>query len=106
MADITYQRQFRTPNSESYILMQDGRAFGHLDLHFGSTEVSGTLILLEEQPEDELLKLVEQLDEDLVVSADTPREDLLLTVFRGQEIAFYTDDLQREAGNSGDSNAQ
>ena len=95
MAPVTYQRQFRTPSSESYVLQRDGRPFGHLDLHFGATEVAGTLILLEEQSEAALLSLVEQLDEDLVVSADTPREDLLLTVFKGQEIAFYTDDLQR-----------
>lgn len=103
MATLTYQRQFRTPSSESYILQRDGQPFGHLDLHFGSSEVSGTLILLEEQGDDELLTLVEQLDEDLVVSADTPREDLLLTVFKGQEIAFYTDDLQRERSDDGAS---
>ena len=103
MTTLTYQRQFRTPSSESYILQRDGQPFGHLDLHFGSTEVSGTLILLEEQGDDELLTLVEQIDEDLVVSADTPREDLLLTVFKGQEIAFYTDDLQR--GDRSDNGA-
>jgi hypothetical protein len=95
MAELIYQRQFRTASSESYIIQRDGRPFGHLDLHFGTTEVSGTLILLQEQPDEELLKLVDQIDEDLVVSSDTPREDLLLTVFKGQEIAFYTDDMQR-----------
>ncbi len=95
MSDITYQRQFRTSHSESYILTRAGRPFGHLDVHFGTSEVSGTLILLNELPEDELLALVDQLDEDLIQSADTPRDDLLLTVFKGQEIAFYTDDLQR-----------
>lgn len=95
MAELIYQRQFRTASSESYVIQRNGRPFGHLDLHFGASEVSGTLILLEEPAEDEILKLVDQIDEDLVVSADTPREDLLLTVFQGQEIAFYTDDLQR-----------
>ena len=104
MDDVTYQRQFRTANSESYILTREGRPFGHIDLHFGASEVSGTLILLQELGEDDLLKLVDQLDEDLVVSADTPREDLLLTVFKGEEIAFYTDDLHRgDAEGKGDS---
>ena len=98
MAELIYQRQFRTPSSESYIIQRDGKPFGHLDLHFGATEVSGTLILLQEQPDDALLKLVDQIDEDLVVSSDTPRDDLLLTVFKGTEIAFYTDDLQRADG--------
>lgn len=103
MATITYQRQFRTPSSESYIVQADGQPFGHLDLHFGATEVSGSLILLEERSDADLLKLIEQIDEDLVVSADTPREDLLLTVFKGQEIAFYTDDLQRGAEADGEA---
>jgi len=67
MAELIYQRQFRTPNSESYIIQRDGKPFGHLDLHFGATEVSGTLILLQEQPDEALLKLVDQIDEDLVV---------------------------------------
>lgn len=103
MTTLTYQRQFRTPSSESYILQAEGRPFGHLDLHFGATEVSGTLILLAEQGDAELLRLIEQIDEDLVVSADTPREDLLLTVFQGKEILFYTDDLQQGAEADGEA---
>ncbi|MCL4508006.1 MAG: hypothetical protein M1296_00610 [Chloroflexi bacterium] len=97
MTGITYQRQFRTALSEAYIIVRDGKPFGRLDLHFGGTEVCGTLILLEEPREQELLQLISQLDDDLILSADTPREDLQLTVFQGRELLFYTDDLQQDA---------
>ncbi|MCL5946759.1 MAG: hypothetical protein M1298_01895 [Chloroflexi bacterium] len=46
------------------------------------------------------MELIEQIDEDLVLSADTARDDLQLTVFKGEEILFYTDDLQQDEVDS------
>ncbi len=92
---VTFNRQFRTPSSEVYALVEGEEAYGHLHLHFGATEVAALLVLFTEPSEEELGQLVEQIDEDLVLSADTPREDLLLTVYSGKEIAFFTDDVSR-----------
>lgn len=95
MAAITFNRQFRTATSEVYALLRDEKPLGHVSLHYGATEVAATLVLFGDVPEALMVKIVEQIDDDLVMSADTPREDLQVTVFRGNEVAFYNDDSSR-----------
>ncbi len=69
---------------------------GHLDLHFGASEVFGTLVLDKELGEEETTELIEQIDEDLVLSGEVPREDFLIRVFVGREVGLYSDELLRE----------
>jgi hypothetical protein len=64
---------------------------GTVDLHFTSTTVHCTLVLERELSREDLAKLIEQIDEDLVLSADTPRDDLLVSAYRGAEIGFFND---------------
>jgi hypothetical protein len=52
----------------------------------------GTLILERELEETDLTKLIEQIDEDLVLSADMPRDDFLVSVYVGKDIGFYSDE--------------
>jgi hypothetical protein len=98
MDDIRFERQFRTPYSESYYIMQGAAQsgptrLGAVDLHFCSTQVHGTLILFERELEATALeRLIEQIDEDLVLSADTPREDFLVSVYVGRDVGFYSDE--------------
>ncbi len=42
---ITFERQYRTPQSEGYHLMAGESRLGHLDLHFTSNSVYATLVL-------------------------------------------------------------
>ena len=69
---------------------------GSLDLHFTSTTVHCTLVLEREIPSTDLAKLIEQIDEDLVLSADTPRDDFLVSVFVGKELGFFNDDFRAD----------
>jgi len=92
MDDIRFDRQFRTPYSESYAIMQGNSRVGAVDIHFTTTTVHGTLILERELEEAEVAKLIEQIDEDLVWSADMPREDFMISVYVGKDIGFYSDD--------------
>jgi hypothetical protein len=69
---------------------------GSLDLHFTSTTVHCTLVLERELPSADLAKLIEQIDEDLVLSADTPRDDFLVSVYQGKEVGFYNDDFRAD----------
>ena len=96
MDDIRFERHFRTPYSESYYIMQgsslSNNRLGTVDIHFTSTAVHGTLILERELEETDLTKLIEQIDEDLVLSADVPREDFLVSVYVGKDIGFYSDE--------------
>ncbi len=92
MEDIRFDRQFRTPYSESYSIMQGNSRIGSVDIHFAATTVHGTLILERELEESEVAKLVEQIDEDLVWSADMPRDDFQVSVYLGKDIGFYSDE--------------
>jgi hypothetical protein len=62
--------------------------------------VHGTLILERELEEAELTKLIEQIDEDLVLSADMPRDDFLVSVYVGRDVGFYSDDYFTEENNN------
>ncbi len=72
--------------------MQSNNRLGTVDIHFTSTAVHGTLILERELEETELTKLIEQIDEDLVLSADMPRDDFLVSVYVGRDVGFYSDE--------------
>ncbi len=97
MDDIRFERQFRTPHSEGYYIMQGSglqtsNRLGTIDLHFTTTTVHGTLIIERELDESEITKLIEQIDEDLVLTADVPREDFLVSVYIGKDVGFYSDE--------------
>src|SRR5258707_11447002 len=97
MDDIRFERHFRTPYSESYYIMQgtslqSNNRLGTVDIHFTTTAVHGTLILERELEETDLTKLIEQIDEDLVLSADMPRDDFLVSVYIGRDVVFYSDE--------------
>ena len=96
MDDIRFDRQFRTPSSEGYFIVQGSTRLGIVDLHFTTTNVRATLILERELERDALVKLIEQIDEDLVLSADVPRDDLLVSVYIGHDAGFLNDDSMSE----------
>ena len=103
-----YYRQSRTPSSEQYQIMDGAEALGHLDLHYTADEVYGTLVLERELSEDEILELREHIDDDLVESADVPREDFVLRVYAGREVGLglysdaISDDELPSDGHGGD----
>src|SRR5579885_1865386 len=106
MDDIRFERHFRTPYSESYYIMQgstlqSNSRLGTIDIHFTTTTVHGTLILERELEESDLSKLIEQIDEDLVLSADMPRDDFLVSVYIGKDVGFYSDEYFAEDDDSG-----
>jgi len=97
--DTTYHyrlsRLVRTQSSEIFLIWEEDRRIGQLDLHFAieSRTVHATLVLeadLSVSVEEELLA---QIDDDIVSSylPSFEREDFLVTVFRGEEISNYTD---------------
>ena len=105
MDDIHFERHFRTPYSEGYYIMQgsslqSNNRLGTVDIHFTTTAVHGTLILERELEEADLTKLIEQIDEDLVLSADMPRDDFLVSVYVGRDVGFYSDEYFTEESNN------
>ena len=96
MENVRFERQYRTPNSEGYLIFQDEDRLGRLDLHYTSTVVYGTMVVERELEEDDLLDLIENADDSLVLSADVPREDFVVTVYQGREIGSYSDEYFEE----------
>jgi len=86
-------RLVRTQSSEIYLIWDEDRRLGQLDLHFAHDTIHGTLILEADLSVEQEEGLIAQIDDD-VVHAYLPsfdREDFLITVFRGEEISNYTD---------------
>lgn len=82
--------------------LQNNNRLGTIDIHFTTTAVHGTLILERELEETDLTKLIEQIDEDLVLSADMPRDDFLVSVYVGKDVGFYSDEYFAEESDPGD----
>jgi len=86
-------RLVRTQSSEIFLIWEEDRRIGQLDLHYTHDTIHATLILEADLPVNTEEELLAQIDED-VVSSYLPsfdREDFLVTVFRGEEISSYTD---------------
>lgn len=102
MSDYYFQRQCRTSFSEAYIILGvEDKRIGHLDLHYTQNVVYGTLTVPQEMLEEDLLELIEVVDDELVVSADVPREDFVVTVYKGREAGVYSDDILDQGNGNG-----
>jgi hypothetical protein len=81
-----FERVCRTSNSEAYLIVDGEEVLARIDLHFTSSVVYGVLIVERQLPEEEVLQLRSEIDDELVQTADVPRDDFLLAVYRGEPI--------------------
>ncbi|MCW3061955.1 MAG: hypothetical protein ABIY70_10470 [Capsulimonas sp.] len=86
-------RLVRTQSSEIFLIWDEDRRIGQLDLHYAHDTIHATLVLEADLPVNTEEELLSQIDEDIVSSylPSFDREDFLVTVFRGEEISSYTD---------------
>lgn len=86
-------RLVRTQTSEIYLLWDDDHRLGQLDLHYAHDTIHATLVLEADLPIEQEEGLIAQIDDDIVHSylPSFDREDLLITVYRGEEVSSYTD---------------
>ena len=78
--DLRFERQYRTPHSEGYLMFEASDRLGRIELHFTPSVVYGTMLIEREMEEDDILDVIEQADDELVMTADVPREsDKLLS---------------------------
>lgn len=87
-----FQREYRTAYSEGYTIMRDDGEVGRVDLHFTTSAAHATLCVLEGYTEDEIQELINQIDEQLVMSCDPYREDFIVTVWAGHQVGVYSDE--------------
>ena len=96
-AHLRFDRICRTPYSEAFLLSEDEVTLGRIDLHFGANVVHGMLLVERDLREDDLRELLARIDDGLVWTADRPRDDFLVTVYRGKEVGLYSDTTEDEA---------
>jgi hypothetical protein len=101
--DLRYDRLYRTASSEAYLLSDGEQPFARVELHFTATTVYGLLLFEREPSEDEIKAVIGHLDEDLVWTANVPREDFVVAVYAGRELGVI-DDAARDRGNGDGTN--
>ena len=100
--ELRYDRVCRTPHSEAYLLSEAGEPLGRVDLHFGASVVHALLVIERELGDEAMRGLVQRIDDDLVWTADQPREDFLVTVYQGTEVGVLSDHEEEEEADEHD----
>jgi hypothetical protein len=96
MEAARFERTVRTDSSEIFNVYGGARRVGRVDIHYARFEVHATLLLDVDLTDDELQQLIDQIDEELVQTHDPEREDFLVTVFKAEELGFYSDEFESE----------
>jgi hypothetical protein len=91
-AGLHWQRTLRTPNSERFLGLEQGREVAAVDLHhLPSGAVAGTVVLLDHRKwsDDEVTALLAALDEDFLPDVDLAQGNLTFTVVLGRVIGNF-----------------
>ena len=91
MSGFRLVRLVRTLSSEVYLIWDEARRLGQIDLHYADDSIHANLILEAELSEADQQQLYAQIDEDIVSSylPSFEREEFILTVFRGEEVDSF-----------------
>ncbi|MBI3953256.1 MAG: hypothetical protein HY330_01960 [Chloroflexi bacterium] len=89
---LRFERESRTASSEVWEIIDGERPLGRVDLHFGSSQASATLTVVENLTDEEVQRLIDAVDEELVLPAGVPREDFVVTVFQGRVLGVFSDE--------------
>ncbi len=92
MPDYRFEREARTPYSESYTIEDDEHSLGRVDLHYTSSATYATVAVHQSLDDEAIQELIATIDDRLVSSADPYREDFIVTVWKGEETGVYADD--------------
>ena len=99
MPEHYFERDCRTPSSESYTILENEQPVGRIDLHFTSTLVHGTLCVPESLTQEDIPDLIETIDDELLDSVGVAREEFIVHVYQGRETGVYSDSDFGQNGN-------
>jgi hypothetical protein len=86
-----FEREFRTPYSEGYILIEDDTEIGRVDLHFTPGVIRATLCVPDGRTDDEVQEIVTEIEDQLAMSGDMYRdEEFTVTVWAGHSGGDYS----------------
>jgi hypothetical protein len=92
VAEYQFERECRTPYSESYVIGSDGSDFGRVDIHYTADAAYATLCVPDGLSEDDVQELIGEIDERLVMTSDPYRDDFIVTVWAGSETGVYSEE--------------
>ncbi len=92
MTDYRFERECRTAYSEAYLIVDGEEPVGRVDLHFTPSVVYATLCVGESMTQEEIRGLIDQIDDELVMSADVNRDDFIVSVYQGRDAGVFSDE--------------
>ena len=102
MPSYQFERESRTPFSESFTIEADGDEHGRVDIHFSASGiVYATLCVPSGTDDDAIEDLIAEIDERLVLPADQYRDDFVVTVWRGERVGVYSEDDEEDGNGNG-----
>ena len=96
MPRYTFEREARTPYSESILVLDEGREMARADIHFGMELATATLCVPEGFSEDDIQELIGEIDERLVMSSMPFRDDFIVSVWLGRLAGVYSEETEED----------
>ncbi|MDA0262997.1 MAG: hypothetical protein O3A93_01790 [Chloroflexi bacterium] len=92
MADLSFEREVRTPYSEAYLVMEADRQVGRVDIHFTSEMVHAAVSVDESLTQETIQQIIDTVDEDIIDAVGVNRGNFVVHVFQGRETAVFGDE--------------
>ncbi len=106
MPDYSFEREARTANSEQWTIETPEHSIGRVDVHFTTSAAHATLSVHTSVDDDEIQRLIAEIDERIVLSGDPYREDFIVTVWRGEELGVFAEEADAEDDESEDGDSE
>ena len=100
--DFRFEREARTTHSESWVIEDPEHSLGRVDVHFTSSATYATLTVHSSVDDEAVQTLIGAIDERIVSTADPYREDLVVTVWRGEQVGVFSDEGDTEEDDEGE----
>ena len=97
--DFEFERDCRTPTSESYAILDSENHIGRVDLHFTLAGIHATLCVPESFTQEDIQELIDTIDDELVDSMGIVNEEMVVHVFQGRDVGVFSDEGQDDSGN-------
>ena len=91
MADLRWEREVRTPYSEAYLVMEQGRQVGRVDIRFTPEMVNVAVSVDESLTQETAQQIIDTVDEDLVDAVGINRGNFVVHIFQGRETGVLSD---------------
>ena len=92
MADLSFEREVRTPYSEAYLVMDMDRQVGRVDIHFTPEIVHVAVSVDESLTQETIQEIIDTVDEDIVDAVGINRGNFVVHVFQGRETGVFSDE--------------